>query len=84
MFKQHFYRNAHIPSIKNILSSNLRQTAELFQMEAELHILQEDSRKYLNNPFLGYLNITSVRNKNNRSLNSHTKFASRLLCSKRV
>ena len=32
-------------------------------MEAELHILQEDSRKYLNNPLLGYLNIISVREK---------------------
>ena len=45
-------------------------------MEAELHILQEDSRKYLNNPLLGYLNIISVRNKNNGSLNDHTKFTS--------
>ena len=49
-------------------------------MEAEL---QEHSRKYLNTPLLGYLNIISVRNKNNRSLYSHTKFTSRLLCSKR-
>ena len=52
-------------------------------MEAELHILQEHSRKYLSNPLIGYLNVISVHNKNNRSSNNHTKFTSRLLCSKR-
>ena len=36
---------------------------QLFQMGAELHLLQKDRRQYLNNPLIGYLNINSVRNK---------------------
>ena len=31
-------------------------------MGAELYLLLEDRRKYLNNPLKGYLNINSVRN----------------------
>ena len=40
-----------------------RQTAELFQMGAELYPLRKDRRQYLNNPLIGYVNITSVYNK---------------------
>ena len=32
-------------------------------MGAELHILQGNRRKCLNNPLIGYLSINSVRNK---------------------
>lgn len=32
-------------------------------MGAELHLFQDDRRKYLNIPLLGYLNINSVCNK---------------------
>ena len=32
-------------------------------MGAELHLLQEDRRKYENNPLICYLNINSVRSK---------------------
>ena len=35
---------------------------QLFQMGAELHLLQKDRRQYLNNLLIGYLNINSVRN----------------------
>ena len=45
------------------MSSDFRQTIKLFQMGAELHLLQKDRRQYLNNPLIGYLNIYSVRNK---------------------
>ena len=45
------------------MRSDFRQTAELFQVGAELHLLQKDRRQYLNNPLIGYLNIYSVRNK---------------------
>ena len=45
------------------MSSDFRQTAELFQMGAELHLLQKDRRQYLNNTLIGYLNINSARNK---------------------
>ena len=45
------------------MSSDFRQAAELFQMGAELHMLQKDRRQYLNSPLIGYLNINSVRNK---------------------
>ena len=48
---------------KNFLRSDFRQTAGLFQVGAELHLLQKDKRQYLNNPLIGYLNINSVRNK---------------------
>ena len=45
------------------MCSDFRQTAELFQMGAELHLLQKDKRQYLSNPLIGYLNINSLRNK---------------------
>ena len=45
------------------MRNDFRQTVELFQMGAELHVLQKDRRQYLNNPLIGYLNINSVRNK---------------------
>ena len=45
------------------MSCNFKQTAELFQMVAELHLLQEERRKYLNNLLIGYSNINCVRNK---------------------
>ena len=45
------------------MSNDFRQTAELFQMEVELHLLQVDRRNYLSNPLIGYLNIISVLNK---------------------
>ena len=45
------------------MRSDFRQTAELFQVGAELHLLQKDRRQYLNNPLIGYLNINSVRSK---------------------
>ena len=32
-------------------------------MGAELHPLQKDRRQYLNNPWIGYLNINGIRNK---------------------
>ena len=48
---------------KNFLRSDFRQTAGLFQVGAELHLLQKDKRQYLNNPLIGYLNINNVRNK---------------------
>ena len=48
---------------KNFLRNDFRQTAGLFQVGAELHLLQKDKRQYLNNPLIGYLNINSVRNK---------------------
>ena len=37
---------------QKILNSNFRQTVQLLQMGAELHLLQEDRRKYLNNPLI--------------------------------
>ena len=45
------------------MNSDIRQTTELFQVEAELNILQKDRRKYQNNPLKDYLNINSVGNK---------------------
>ena len=45
------------------MNSDIRQTTELFQVEAELHLLQKDRRKYQNNTLIDYLNINSVRNK---------------------
>ena len=48
---------------KRFLRSDFRQTAELFQASAELHLLQNDRRQYLNNPLIDCLNINSVRNK---------------------
>ena len=45
------------------MRSDFRQTAELFQEGAELHLLQKDMRQYLKNPLIGCLNINSVRNK---------------------
>ena len=45
------------------MHSDIRQTTELFQVEAELHLVQKDRRKYQNNPLIDYLNINSVRNK---------------------
>ena len=39
------------------------QTAGLFQMRAEQHLLQKDRRQYPSNPLISYLNINSVRNK---------------------
>ena len=32
-------------------------------MRTKLHLLQEDRRKYQNNPFMCYLNINSVRSR---------------------
>ena len=57
------FLETHTPSTKKFLSSDLKQTAELFQMGAELHLLKKDRRQYLNNPLIGYLNINNVRNK---------------------
>ena len=62
MFKKYFFRNVHTSFIKKCSTSDFRQTADLFQMGAELYLLLEDRRKYLNNPLKGYLNINSVRN----------------------
>ena len=45
------------------MSHDFRQTAELFQMGIEVHLLQRDRRQYLNDPLIGYLNINIVRNK---------------------
>ena len=45
------------------MRSGFRQTAELFQVGTELHLLQKDRRQYLKNPLIGCLNINSVRNK---------------------
>ena len=45
------------------MNSDIRQTTELFQVEAELNLLQKDRRKYQNNPLKDYLNINSVGNK---------------------
>ena len=39
------------------------QTAGLFQMRAEQHLLQKDRRQYPSNPLISYLNKNSVRNK---------------------
>ena len=58
-----FFRSAHTLSTKRKLGSNFKQTAELVQMVAELHLLQEERRKYLNNPLICYSNINCVRNK---------------------
>ena len=46
-----------------ILRSDIRQTAGLFHVGAELHLLHKDRRQYLNNHLIGYLNMNSVRNK---------------------
>ena len=43
---------------KKFFSSDFRQTVELFRIRAELHLLQQFRRKYLNNPLICYLNIT--------------------------
>ena len=57
------FKKRNTPSTKIFLCSDFRQTAELFQMGAELHLLQKDKRQYLSNPLIGYLNINSLRNK---------------------
>ena len=48
---------------KKILGKDFRQIAELFQVGAELHLLQKDRKQYLNNLLIDYLNVNSVRNK---------------------
>ena len=45
------------------MSSDFRQTAELFQMGVQLNLLQRDKRQCLNNPLISYLNINRVRSK---------------------
>ena len=55
------FLEAHTPSTKKNLSSGFRQTAELIQMGVELHLLQEDRRKYRNNLFICYLHIADLR-----------------------
>ena len=54
------------------MNSDIRQTTELFQVEAELNLLQKDRRKYQNNPLKDYLNI------NSGSSNTRTKDTSNL------
>ena len=58
-----FKKRAYTIQQKIFLGSDFRLTADVFQMKAELHLLQEDERKYLNNPLIGYLNTNSVCNK---------------------
>ena len=43
-----FFRDAHRLSTKKSMRSDIRQAAELFQMGAEMHLLQEEREKHLN------------------------------------
>ena len=52
----------HHPS-NNFLSSDFRQTTDLFQIGAELHLLQKNRRKYRKHSSVDYFNINGVRNK---------------------
>ena len=49
----------HTPSTKKCLSSNFGKVAKLFQIELELHLLQNDRGKYLKNTLIGYVNVNS-------------------------
>ena len=44
------------------MKSDFRQAAELFQMRAEIHLLQLERKKHLNNILIDYMNINSVPN----------------------
>ena len=76
-----FFRNTHRSSTKELLRSDFKHTDQLFQMGAEMHLLEEDRRKHLNNLLIGYLDINSTRNitADLRII----KFTSRPPCSKR-
>lgn len=41
------------------MSSNFGKVAKLFQIELELHLLQNDRGKYLKNTLIGYVNVNS-------------------------